>query len=57
MNKSDLINGLVKVTGTKKDAEATVNSILGAITKALKKGDKVTLGWFWHLQCVQESRS
>jgi DNA-binding protein HU-beta len=43
MNKGDLINELAKVAGTKKDAEAAINSILGAITKALKKGDKVTL--------------
>jgi DNA-binding protein HU-beta len=43
MNKGDLINELAKVAGTKKDAGAAVNSILRAITKALKKGDKVTL--------------
>jgi DNA-binding protein HU-beta len=43
MNKGDLINELAKVAGTKKEAEATVNTIFGAITKALKKGDKVTL--------------
>lgn len=43
MNKGDLIQELAKVAGTKKDAEAAINSILRAITKALKKGDKVTL--------------
>ena len=43
MNKGDLINELVKVAGTKKDAAAAINSILRAITKALKKGNKVTL--------------
>jgi DNA-binding protein HU-beta len=43
MDKADLINELAKVAGTKKDAEAAINSILQAITKALKKGDKVTL--------------
>jgi DNA-binding protein HU-beta len=31
------------VAGTKKEAEAAVNTIFGAITKALKKGNKVTL--------------
>lgn len=46
MNKGDLINVLSKVPGTKKDAEAAINSILRAITKALKKGDKVTLVGF-----------
>jgi DNA-binding protein HU-beta len=43
MNKGDLIKELAKVAGTKKDAAAAINSILRAITKALKKGDKVTL--------------
>jgi DNA-binding protein HU-beta len=43
MNKGDLINELAKVAGTKKEAEAAVNTIFGAITKALKKGNKVTL--------------
>ena len=43
MNKGDLINELVKVAGTKKEAEAAINTIFGAITKALKKGNKVTL--------------
>jgi nucleoid DNA-binding protein len=43
MNKGDLINELAKVTVTKKEAETAVNSIFGAITKALKKGNKVTL--------------
>jgi DNA-binding protein HU-beta len=43
MNKGDLIRELVKVAGTKKDAEAAINSILRAIIKELKKGNKVTL--------------
>jgi DNA-binding protein HU-beta len=43
MNKGDLIQELAKVAGTKRDAAAAINSILRAITKALKKGDKVTL--------------
>ena len=43
MNKGDLIRELAKVAGTKKEAEATVNTILETITKALKKGNKVTL--------------
>jgi DNA-binding protein HU-beta len=43
MNKGDLIQELTKVAGTKKDAEAAINSILRAITKELKKGNKVTL--------------
>ena len=43
MNKSDLIRELGKVVGTKKEAEAAVDTILEAITKALKMGDRVTL--------------
>jgi len=43
MNKGDLIKELAEVAGTKKEAEAAVNTIFGAITKALKKGNKVTL--------------
>ena len=43
MNKGDLIRDLAKVVGTRKEAEEAVNTIIGAITKALKKGDKVTL--------------
>ena len=43
MNKGDLINELAKVVCTKKEAKAAVNTIFGAITKALKKGGKVTL--------------
>ena len=43
MNKGDLINELAKVAGTKKEAEAAIKTIFGAITKALKKGNKVTL--------------
>ena len=43
MNKGDLIRELAKVVGTKKEAEAAVNTILETIIKALKKGNKVTL--------------
>ena len=43
MNKGDLIKELAKVVCTKKEAKAAVNTIFGAITKALKKGNKVTL--------------
>jgi DNA-binding protein HU-beta len=43
MNKGDLIRELAKVMGTKKEAKAALNTILETITKALKKGNKVTL--------------
>ena len=44
MNKTELIEAIVKETGLKKkDAEAAVNAVFGAITNALKDGDKVQL--------------
>ncbi|MEA2085079.1 MAG: HU family DNA-binding protein [Thermodesulfobacteriota bacterium] len=43
MNKSDLINELGKVVGTKKEAKETVDCILSTITKNLKKKGKITL--------------
>ena len=46
MNKGDLIKDVAKITCTKKEAEAAVNSIFETITKALKKKDTVTLVGF-----------
>jgi len=43
MNKSDLINEVGKVVGTKKAAREAVDCILSTITKNLKKKKKVTL--------------
>jgi len=43
MNKGDLINEVSKVVKTKKDAQAVVDCILSSITKALGKGDAVSL--------------
>ncbi len=47
MNKSDLIAAMAAKTGsTKKDAEATLNAFVDAVTEALVKGDKVQLVGF-----------
>ena len=46
MNKGDLVNEVAKVVGTKKEAQAAVDCVLSSITKALKKGDAVTLVGF-----------
>ena len=47
MNKSELIAAVAQQADlTKKDAEAAVNAVTGAITNALKKGDKVQLVGF-----------
>ena len=43
MNKSDLINEVVKVVGTKKAAREAVDCIFSTITKNLQKKKKVTL--------------
>jgi DNA-binding protein HU-beta len=43
MNKGDLVNEVASVVSTKKEAQAAVDCMLTAITKALKKGDAVTL--------------
>ena len=37
MNKGDLINELAKVAGKKKDAEAAVNTIFGAMLLSTKR--------------------
>ena len=46
MNKRDLVNEVAKAVSTKKEAQAVVNSIFSAITKALKKKETVTLVGF-----------
>ena len=47
MTKTDLVDLVAAKTGKTKSASATVvDSILGAIKGALKKGDKVTLVGF-----------
>ena len=46
MNKADLITEVGKVVSTRKEAQGAVDCILETITKALKKGDAVTLVGF-----------
>ncbi len=46
MNKGDLINEVAKVVGTKKEAQEAVDCVFSSITRALKKGDTVTLVGF-----------
>ena len=46
MNKGDLVKEVSQVLTSKKDAQAAVDGLLSAITKALKKGDDVTLVGF-----------
>jgi len=43
MNKAELIDKVAEVTKTKKEAKVVVESVVAAITEALKKGDSVSL--------------
>jgi len=46
MNKGDLINEVVKIVNTKKEAQAAVDCVFDIIAKALKKKEAVTLVGF-----------
>lgn len=47
MTKQDLVAGAAQAAGvTKKAAQEVLDSILGQITKALKKGESVTITGF-----------
>lgn len=53
MNKADLIEQVAQVVSTKKEAQAAVDSVLTTITKAMKKGDDVTLVGFGTFKVVK----
>jgi len=47
LNKGDLVGKVASDTGvTKSQAEAAFNSLIGAVTSSLKKGQKVTIVGF-----------
>jgi len=46
MNKGELVNEVAAVVSTKKEAQAAVDCVFDAITKALKKKKAVTLVGF-----------
>jgi DNA-binding protein HU-beta len=46
MNKTDLVNEVAKVVGTKKEAQEAVECVLDSITKALKENEAVSLVGF-----------
>lgn len=46
MNKADLIAEVAKVTCSKKHAAEAVDTFLGSVKSALKKGDSVTIVGF-----------
>jgi len=46
VNKADLVAEVAKVVGSKRKAEGAVSCVLDTITKALKKGQTMTLVGF-----------
>jgi len=52
MNKGDLVNEVSQVLKTKKDAQAAVECVFLSITKALEKGDSVSLIGFGTFKVV-----
>ncbi len=46
MNKADLVAEVAKVVGSKRMAEKAISCMLDAVTKALKKGQGLTLVGF-----------
>ena len=53
MNKGDLINDVAKVVSTKKEAQEAVDCVFSSITRALKKGDTVTLVGYGSFKVVE----
>jgi len=53
MNKTDLVNEVAKVVGTKKEAKAAVDCVFSTITKVLEKKDTVTLIGFGTFKVAQ----
>ena len=53
MNKSELINEVAKVVGTKKAAQDAVDCVISSITRALKRGEDVTLTGFGTFKVVK----
>ena len=56
MNKSELIDAIAADAKlTKADAEKAVNALVAVVTKALKKGDKITVPGFVTISKVKRS--
>ncbi len=53
MKKGDLINEVAKLGSTKKEAQEAVDCVFSSITRALKKGDTVTLVGFGSFKVVE----
>ncbi len=56
MNKTELVDAIAKETGlSKKDASKALDALTGAVTKALKKKDKVQLVGFGTFETVKRA--
>ncbi len=56
MNKSELIDTVAADSGlTKVDAGRAVESVIGAVTKTLKKGDEVSITGFGKFSVVKRA--
>jgi DNA-binding protein HU-beta len=55
MNKVELINEVAKATCSKAEAGKAIDAFLGAVKKALKKGDKVSLIGFGTFSVAKRS--
>jgi len=56
MNKSELIDAVAADSGlTKADAGRAVESVIGAVTKTLKKGDEVSITGFGKFSVVKRA--
>jgi nucleoid DNA-binding protein len=54
MNKTELVEAIAKSTGqAKSEVQKTVNALFETITKALKKGNKVTIVGFGTFDVVK----
>lgn len=55
MNKADIIKEVEEVVGNSRDAKVLVDSIITNITKALAKGEEVTLSGFGTFKVVKKA--
>ncbi|MCK9274322.1 MAG: HU family DNA-binding protein [Syntrophales bacterium] len=46
MNKTDLVNEVAKVVGTKAKAQEALECVISTVTEALRKGDAVSIAGF-----------
>ncbi|OQY00666.1 MAG: DNA-binding protein [Desulfobacteraceae bacterium 4572_130] len=56
MNKSDLINEVAKVLGTKKNAKLAVDCVFQSITKTLKKNEECRFVGFGTFKIVRRKQ-